>query len=309
MAATRIFKFLLKLAIAAAIVVGAVFGVKALLDSKTKNTVIANTSISTNVSSKALALVDSFDSSKMLDSDADKTRISSLKYINKALVNYYNYYVSLSMFEKQNDDAARNKIVSKIKEWGNKIDDVTYSFQFIDSITTQDIANNPSLKEIKNQRIKHSTELFIQATQILFDLDEMLQSYVYKNNYCAEVTGIVYEAQLEMIKDYSKTAFNVDIANKIGSGDNPTIITNVDTDMTETNFSSVMRKFINRQSYNGNGREEVHFSQFYMVIDKTKLNEFYKLNNGEKYSYINGLNETYTKYFRSLYDYLNKSSF
>ena len=316
MAAKRIFKFLLKLAIAAGIVVGGFFGVKALIDSKNKHNLISSTSISLNVSDKVLNSATNLQNKS--ENYNTRVKIGVLSSINKVLVDYYNYYVSLSVFEEKPNDVERYKIVSKIQQLAQKADETKDSLRFIDS------SANSTLKE---QRIVFSANLYVEQTTLMFELDELLQKYVYEVNYAIDMdavaemaeiegleeyymesTGIAYEAKLEMMKDYCKAVFNAHIVGKIDKPDELSgVLVNKDK---ETNFAKVLDKYFDRQSFDVNGDEEVHFSQFYMNMGKTQLNNFYKADDEGKSVFENSFSgETAKKYFNSLYKYLNRTSF
>ncbi len=300
MATTRIVKFILKLAVAAAIVVGGFFGIKALVNAHNKNNLISNTSTSLNISKSVLETPTKFTEEEGRSSSyITNTKIGKIISINAVLVDYFDYYVSLTPFEQKANESLRDEIVSKINELSNKIDTTKNSLNFINSTISS---------QSKEERIVYSANLYIEQTKLLFEIDEMLQKYVYEVNYGVSVTGIAYEAKLEMIKDYCKTAFNSWIVDKMERADELDGKL-VDKDK-ETNFAKVLDKYFEKQDFDVNGDEEVHFSWYYMNIDKSKLNDFYKLNDAEKNDYKNSLSdETEWTYFSSLYKYLNRTSF
>lgn len=316
MATKRIVKFILKLAVAAAIVVGGFFGIKALFDAKNKNNLISETAISAKISEKVLNSATDLENKS--DNYRTRVKISTMQSINKVLVNYFDYYVTLTFFEQKPNEASREKIISKIKELSEKVDATKNSLQFI----------NTSLStELKEQRIIYSANLYAEQTRLLFELDELLQKYVYEVNYAIDMaaiaeradiegldeyymesSGIAYESKLEMMKDYCKTAFNTWIVNAIDKpGELSGELVNKDK---QTNFAKVLEKYFDRQLFDVNGDEEVHFSWYYMNISKTKLNNFYRLNDADKSDFENTVSsETERKYFNSLYKYLSRTSF
>ena len=150
MAAKRILKFFLKLLVAAGIVVGGFFGVKALINSKNKNSMIYNNSISLGLSNRVL------NSSSGLVNKSEKyntnVKLNVLTEINKVLIEYYNHYISLTAFENHPNDSQRDQIISKMNDLSNKINGTINSLAFIDTSASN---------SIKEQRIVYSANLYI----------------------------------------------------------------------------------------------------------------------------------------------------
>ncbi len=149
---------------------------------------------------------------------------------------------------------------------------------------------------------------FAEQIKCMFELDELLKNYVYEVNYGMTSTGIVREAQLEMMKDYSKAIFYDSIYGD--ELDNDSAKSNL-TSNEETSFTKAYTKFKNKQELNINGDKETNFAWFYMKIDKQKLNSFYILNRAEKENYKNNILDDVTEktYFSALYNYLLEANY
>ena len=291
MAAKNIFKFFLKLIVAAGIVAGAYFGISALINSKDNSNQISTTSQGLNIVANLQNSGQSLASKSDYNTSAKLLRLND---ITNVLIDYYNHYVNLSSFENHSDNSAKEQIISKIKELDQKIKTTQNSLTLIDSSSND---------TVKKQRIQISAGYYINQTQAFFELDELLKDYVYKVNYNVSVSGIVYEAQLEMMKDYCKAMFDEYIVKAIGD---TSVLSNLLVDKSnQTNFLAVLQKYFNKQELNVNSDTEVHFAWYYMNIDKSQLNGFYKLNHIEKSNYKNSFSETEKKYFDNLYNYLN----
>ena len=297
MAVKRIVKFILKLAVAGGILVGAYFGITALFGKNNKVNLIADTARETGVSQKLTSSTSEL-LSKVSDSNyALKVRISAMDDINSVLVEYFDYYTNISQFENKHNDSKKAEIVKSINDV-NKIVDQTIEYMRLVNSATND--------EIKNQRVVITAKHYTEQIKAMIELDELLKSYVYEVNYDLVSTGIVKEAQLEMMKDYSKAVFYDSIYQKIETTDSISILTS----NQETSFTRTYTKFKNKQALNVNGDRETHFAWFYMYMDKAELNEFYKLDKDQKQTYKNTRDtETKRMYFDSLYNYLMENSF
>lgn len=304
MAIKRIIKFLLQMAVAAGLVVGAYFGIKAIIDAKNGNNYIAQASQSQQVEAKVTYARDA----RVNISGTDKSlyeittsyvlryKITGLNRMNQVLLDYYNHYISLTGFENASNGGKRNQILSKIDELIKQADKTKY---YLDLIKT---ANSNELRE---NRVKFTTEEYVKQTEILIQLDELLKDYVFEVNYKTDNSGIVFEAQLEMIKDYSKAVFYKEVKNHLNEASSLLVNTN------SSDWAKVVDKFIYRQKVNINSDTEAHFAWQYMKIDKEKLNEFYVLNHADKANYYNefNINNSNWKYFQNLYAYLTANSY
>lgn len=302
MAIKRIIKFILRLAVAAGIVVGAYFGIIAIFGGKYKVNMIANVARETKISTEAKSSTKTADVSQDLQYSTNnyvlKIKISAMDDINDVLVEYFNYYINLSCFENHANEGKRAEIVKKIKEVDQIIDKTSEYMTLV-------VSANSGIKE---QRVLLTAKQYAEQIKAMFELDELLKEYVYEVNYNMTSTGIVREAQLEMMKDYSKAIFYDSIygeeLEKTSAKSNLTL-------NEETSFTKTYTKFMNKQELNINGDKETTFAWFYMNIDKTKLNEFYVLNDTDKQFYKNNsLSEDTDKmYFNSLYNYLLEANY
>ncbi len=296
MAAKRIFKFILKMLVAAGIVVGAYFGISALVNKGGNPNSIIDASNKAEITTK-MAL-----SHKDLESSQVnlQTKIDVLDKINVVLTDYYNYYLTLTPYKNyQQNKVTDGVVIDKINELKNQIE-VTTRYMAM----TINVSDNASLKE---QRVLLTAKEYEKQTKLLFEVDELLKQYVYESNYNLNGTGIVYEVQLEMIKDYSKAIFNFAIKDNIDYSIPDDVLREGDNNHTTTSFIDVVYKFTNRQTLAVNGNVEVSFVQFYGEIDKMELNSFYLLNQSEKQTLVNSiLDETKKMYFDSLLQYLKQ---
>ena len=296
MAVKRIIKFILRLAVAAGIVVGAYFGITAIFGGNHKVNMIANvareTKISTEVKSSANGLF-SYATANHL-----RVKISVMDDINDVLVEYFDYYINLSSFENYPNETKRSEISNKIKDVVSKAKSTSDYLSLVESA-------NESIKE---QRILITAKQYAEQIKSMFELDELLKDYVYQVNYGMENTGIVREAQLEMMKDYSKAIFYDSVyGEELEKNSSKSNLTNGET----TSFTSTYNKFTEKQTLNVNGDKETNFAWFYMNIDKTRLKQFYVLDKAGKENYktnsVSGEQEM--KYFNSLYNYLSQNNF
>ena len=302
MAIKRIIKFILRLAVAAGIVVGAYFGMTAIFGGNNKVNIIANVARESKISIKAKSSTKTQDASQNLKNNTNdyvlKIKISAMDDINDVLVEYFNYYINLSSFENHPNEIKRSEVADKIREVVQKIDNTSECMTLVFSA-------NSSIKE---QRVLLTAKHYAEQIKSMLELDELLKDYVYQVNYGMSSTGIVKEAQLEMMKDYSKAIFYDSIygeeLEKNSAKSNLTL-------NEETSFTKTYTKFKNKQSLNINGDKETTFAWFYMNISKNKLNEFYVLNKTGKETYKNNSfeNETDKMYLDSLYNYLLEANF
>ena len=280
MATKRIIKFALKMAVAGLILVGVIFVIKKVTSPKTSQNDIVN---ATNKYEIGTTYKQSYD--EALDyaqvNTAQYIRISNANLINDALFENYNYYLNLTLFENKTDTSLKNKVVSKIKTLSNQVKETT---DFENMLKTQGLETDELAKRLHNY-----ANNYFEQTKTFLELNDLLKEYVYKVNYKSQITGNIYETQLEMIRDYSKTVFEEDIYQKF-SEPNKTILTNQDA----TSFKKVMEKFNARQPHNTNGGLEVKFAERYMTISKTDLYEFYK-HTSDKQEYINSIQDSTTK--------------
>ena len=296
MATKNIVKFLLRLVVAAAIIVGAVFLVSA-LTSKRDSEVILKASIKNEISVKYKSAYEGL-LAKTETNTVKYIMISSCNKINDVLVEYYDYYLNMTSFEHKQNDSKRDQIVKKIEKLSTKIDDTSQSVKLLN---TSGLGQNEY-----NLRWINATNNLVDQTKLMFEIDDLLQEYVYETNYQLTSTGIVNEAQLEMMKDYAKVAFDRNIANNVTEQESPTILVANE----ETSFAKVINKFFNRQKKNTNGSVETNFASEYMNIDLSLLTPFYAFNESEKQAYIASIEDvTERNLVDRVFQYMAQSSF
>ena len=296
MALKRIIKFVLRLVVAAGIVVGAYFGITALFGGKNKANTIVNVARETKISTEAKA-----SANNLYNQSSDynlKIKITVMNDINNVLIEYFDYYVNISCYENHPNEAKRSEVENKIKEAREKIKATREYMALVDS------AN----ESIKQQRVLLTAKQYAEQIKFMFELDELLKNYVYEVNYGLTSTGIVIEAQLEMMKDYSKAIFyDAVYGEELEKNSTKSSLTTNE----ESSFTKTYTKFMNKQKLNINGDRETTFTWFYMKMDKNKLNSFYVINRTEKEYYKNNMIDDVTEkmYFSALYNYLLEANF
>ena len=113
MALKRIIKFVLRLVVAAGIVVGAYFGITALFGGKNKANTIVNVARETKISTEAKA-----SANNLYNQSSDynlKIKITVMNDINNVLIEYFDYYVNISCYENHPNEAKRSEVENKIR--------------------------------------------------------------------------------------------------------------------------------------------------------------------------------------------------
>ena len=205
------------------------------------------------------------------------------------------------MFENGSANADKEQINNLMK---------SLSQQMESTLECARLTKVEGLQDDERQRrlANYATDYFRQ-TKIFLELNEKLKDYVYKVNYNSKSTGIVYEAQLEMMRDYCKVAFEKDIYDKFNDS---TSTPNILLSNSESSFAKVVEKFNARYTDNKNSDKEVKFAEVYMEIDKQTLKAFYEaIEEGaqtEKTDYINSLTDEGLKLqLTSVFDYMTQS--
>ena len=199
MAGKRIFKFLLRIAVVIAILLGIYFGISAINSNKNANVKIIEASQSAKITTKiGVAYNELVEIAE--NNSPQKFMVMRCNDITTALMEYYNHYLNLTCFENTSNSGNRDTIISKINTLSKWIDETDQRLDNTKKIT----GNNTE----KNKRFIKTLESYFEQTKVLIELDELLKNYVYTVNYGVVSTGIPFEAQLEMIKDYSKVVFN-----------------------------------------------------------------------------------------------------
>lgn len=305
MTSKRIFKFALRILVVVLIVVGAFYLIKSITDKKNSNNLIANCALQNNLQQKTEQSTDGL-LEKVGDNRVAYAIINNCKTINGVLVEYYNYYVNLTGFENAPDDSMQQQILKDISNLSKKIDN---------TIELLNQAKNPqvaSKTEEVAKRVRNTTLSYIKQTEMFFNLDNLLKQYVYKINYQTDCTGSVYEAQLEMAKDYCFVAFTNGIKGHYDDSGIELILTSGE----DSSFSSVIKKFNNRQKNNVNGDKELKFATNYYHIDATELTKFYSYNDAGKNGQINTMvasdvadTKLMGTYLKILYEYICQGAY
>lgn len=300
MASKNIIKFVLKMLVAGLILAGIIYAIIKFTSPKTSQNDILNSSNNFNISQKyTQSYGEDFVTYANGSTNANKIRILYTNRINNFLLEHYDYYLGLTLFQNQEQNADKEQIKNLMKSLSEQIDSTIEMAR----LTKVDGLQN----EERQRRLSNYATEYFKQTKIFFELNERLKSYVYKVNYNSNSTGIVYEVQLEMVKDYCKAAFEKEIFNKY----NQTSSVDMITSGTESSFSSVLNKFNERQIDNKNSDIEAKFVERYMDIDKETLKTFYEsMEDGirtEKQSYINSITDTTLKdNLTYLFDYIKQ---
>lgn len=307
MAVKRIVKFVLRLLVVVLLLVGVYFGIKYINDKNNSATDIivasANKKITQNVAESYDGLL-----GKVQTNTPQYVRVKNCNDINDFLIEYYNYYASLSCFENgSKDNSARKSVMSTIDKLSSQIETTKYNLN---------LAKADGLLPLELQRRVESTaNAYFEQTKTFLKLADQLKDYVYKVNYNTQNSGIVYEAQLQMVKDYAQTVFDLAIYGHYAD-DSSQQSYNLLVNAEQSNFSKVMQKFNARASKNTNGNIEVSFADYYMDISSSVLTEFYsKATNSDKANYISSLAGesaeaiTVHRYLLATYDYIMQTAF
>ncbi|MBO7508017.1 MAG: hypothetical protein J6T39_00020 [Clostridia bacterium] len=302
MAVKRIFKFALRIAVVVGIIAGVYFGISAINRNKNAYTRIVEAARETKIETKINSSYDDLVSIAQNNS-LQKTMAVVCNKMTDALVQYYTHYVNLTCFENTSNSGDRDEIVTKIHALSKAIDETALRLE-----NTMKITGNQTEK---NKRFIKTLEAYFEQTKILIEVDELLKDYVYTVNYGVESTGYVYEAQLEMVKDYAKTVFEIAIYGKqeaTSLSGKEALLTDVST---ETGFRKVIQKFFDRSTLNTNSDKEVFFAQDYMTIDKQTLKCMYELTTSdEKQVYINAIeDETVKLNLTKVYNYMEQANY
>lgn len=303
MASKNIIKFVLKMVVAGLIIAGIVYAIIKITSPKTSQNDIINTSNNFDIAQKySQSFGEEYVSYANGTTPANKSRIVFANKINNFLLKHYDYYLNLTLFENQEQNADKEQIQKLIKSLSNQIDSTLESA----TLTKVEGLQNDE----RQRRLSNYANEYFKQTKIFFELNERLKEYVYKVNYNSNSTGIVYEVQLEMVRDYSEVAFNKDIFNKYNTESAVDIITS----NSESSFSKVLDKFNARQIDNKNSDKEAKFVERYMDINKQTLKAFFEsMEEGartEKQDYINSItDETVKNNLTYLFDYIKQSGY
>lgn len=291
----NIIKFILRMAVVAGIVVGIVFAINHFTGRK-DSLLISNKSVDSNIVERYVESATDVES-YIESNTAKRKRIDALNKINTVLIEYYNHYLTNSIFENSKDEGFAKSIVKEIEILETKIDNTKYYMSLVKS-------NGISQTE-RDLRVNNVINFYLAQTEQLFKIDDMLKNYVYKVNYQTASPKSVYEVQLEMIKDYSKYVFDNEINGKINA-DN---LGNALSSPQQNGFLKVYDKFMNRQKFSVNGDKETKLFDRYSSITNEYLTEFYN-HVFDQQGYIASVENESMKYnLDALYNYIMQSSF
>ena len=301
MATKRIFKFVLRIAVVVGIIAGIYFGISAINNNKNANLKILEASQTANITTKInQSYGDLVEIAE--NNSSQKYMVMRCNDITTAMMQYYNHYLNLTCFENSGANGDKSAILLKITALSNAIDETAVRLANTKKITNNEV-------ERKSRFVK-TLQSYFEQTKILFEVNELLKDYVYKVNYGVTSTGILFEAQLEMVKDYSKAVFNNVIYGKETATTTNVMLTD---DADETGLIKVLRKFLNRSGVAQNNKTDVYFAQDYMTIDKQSLTLFYeRTSSTEKRNYYNskiGENATLGNNLKKVYNYISLTSF
>ncbi len=291
----NIIKFILRMAVVAGIVVGIVFAINHFTGRKDA-LLVSNKSVDANIVERYVESATDVES-YIESNTAKRKRIDALNKINTVLIEYYNHYLTNSIFENSKDEGFAKSIVKEIEILETKIDDTKYYMNLAKS-------NGISQTE-RDLRVNNVINFYLAQTEQLFKINDMLKNYVYKVNYKFTSPKSVYEVQLEMIKDYSKYVFDNEINGKINA-DN---LGDTLSSPQQNGFLKVYDKFMNRQKFSVNGDKETKLFDRYSSITNEYLTEFYN-HVFDQQGYIESVEDMSMKNnLDALYNYIMQSSF
>ena len=291
----NIIKFILRMAVVAGIVIGIVFAINHFTGRKDA-LLVSNKSVDSNIVERYVESATDVES-YIESNTAKRKRIDALNKINTVLIEYYNHYLTNSIFENSKDEGLAKSIVKEIEILETKIDNTKYYMNLAKS-------NGISQTE-RDLRVNNVINFYLAQTEQLFKINDMLKNYVYKVNYKFTSPKSVYEVQLEMIKDYSKYVFDNEINGKINA-DN---LGDTLSSPQQNGFLKVYEKFMNRQKFSVNGDKETKLFDRYSSITNEYLTEFYN-HVFDQQGYIESVEDMSMKNnLDALYNYIMQSSF
>jgi hypothetical protein len=296
MAIKNIVKFLLKMAIAGAVLAGIIFLVIHFTSSKS-STDIVDKSYKNEIVAKYEASFDGLN--EYAEPNSVKARLlGATNQINKVLVEYYNHYITLTGFEKKS--SAKKEII--LNKMDTLLGQIAQTTNLLNLTKSQAIQNNEAEK---TQRFNNTLDAYVKQTKTLFEIDDLLQEYVFETNYQSTYSGITYDTQLEMMKDFSKYVFDTDI---YGQLDRSYVGQSISY-AGENGFAKVVTKFLNRQKVEVNGDKETKFVDRYFNITNEYLNNYYSKTN-DAMDYISSVDDaTMRNNLDALYKYLIQSAY
>ena len=258
---SRVIKFLLKMIIAAGIVVGVIFLVSYFISPKADATKISRTESEYNLSQK---IENSYSGFKRTDDTIVKSVVDMMpeapsqyfantktdmlpasKKVSDVFVAYYQYYVSASCYVNKDNSKWQSSIIGQMQKLNAQVDKTIEYLEFMDKYAKVKNYNTSyySNDNVFFARLDKWVESYQKQTEILMNLTEELRKYVCETNYQTGIAEFKYagEAKLEIVKDYAKAVF-VDALNgklKTEAEINPIL-----RDETGASFENTYQKFI-----------------------------------------------------------------
>lgn len=291
----NIIKFILRLVVAGAVVGGIVFAIIH-FTAKDNKTNIIDKSYNAEIVAKYQASYDGLSNYATANSNNAKL-LSATNSINEVLIEYYNHYITLTAFSK--NVANSEDILTKMD---NLVIKINYTTNLLNLTKSELIGDNPTERQ---QRFNNTLGALIEQTKLLFEIDDMLQQYVFENVYGTTYSGVTYEAQLEMVKDFSRYVFDAEIEGHLNAENIGTALTYAG----ENGFFKVLTKFKDRQTVDKNSSYETKFVDRYFDITEDILNGYYQTTTDAS-QYVAGIeDETMKNNVDALYNYLMQTSF
>lgn len=279
----KILKFILKIAVAGAIVVALIFGISALTAPKTTTMDLVNVSTDKNIQTRLASSHDgiyayttSNNNNYTGQNKVNATVVDGLNKVGEILELYYDHYINLTCFENKANNSLKSNLTKQIKDLSKKIDETTRYFNEVKS------ASATNYIEV-NSRITKMFNAYVLQTEQLFVVCSDLQDYVYAVNYKTNSATSKTEAVLQMALDYSKAVFDNCISNNVTGTKSYSLL----TESAETSLKTVYGKVMAMSDLDQNFDTETGFIATYFEIEKKFLNEYYALSNTSKSGYVN----------------------
>lgn len=281
----NIFKFILRMAVTAGIVVGAIALVMHFTNKASENLAIVNLSQELNISKKLddshknlQSIVNTNNQKPFTGNKVNEQVIGAVVLINDVLEDYYDHYITLTCFTNTQDANLKTAITKNINKLNEKIAVSTQKLAEVNSASD----SNPTEK---NSRIVSLFNVLCSQTEVLFETCSLLKQYVYTVNYQTDILINKTEAVLELAKDYSKVIFDTQISENVFAQKAITLVTDGD----ETGFVRVCQKALDISAEDAS-QDEINFVNNYTKINKIYLTEFYGYTTAQKNVYVNNIN-------------------
>lgn len=255
----NIIKFVLRLAVAAAIVVGIIFGVSYLIQPKFDAAKITKAESEYNIVEKLEKSYIGFEKNSVMNlslaeiipdfpsqysADTKNTTLPASKKVSDILSVYYQYYLSLSGYIRSADNNYQGSVLNQMEKLNNQLDKTIEYLEFANAYARSKTLylQNYSDDPVFFARADKYVESYQKQTSLLIKLVEDMRKYVCKTNYKSNAADFRYagEVKLEVLKDYAKTLFLDELNGKLKEmGVGPML-----SDSSETSFTKTYEKFI-----------------------------------------------------------------